>query len=293
MIRENRPIDIAFRITNGIIMTLLTMIMLFPFMHVIAKAFSGESPILAGKVILFPKEFQWKSIKLVINSSQYMKSLANSGYLVLIGASFSLLVTVMTAYPLSKVWLPHRRGFLLFFVFTMLFSGGMVPAYLLRSNLGLLNSFWALILPGLSVYNMLIMKSYFEGIPEALEESASLDGANNWIILFKIYLPLSLPAFATIGLFYAVGFWNDYFGPTMYIAKNNLQVLQVYLRNIVYITNLNDLEKALMSSDELMNVASESVVSATVVASTLPILIVYPFIQKYFVKGMVIGSVKG
>jgi putative aldouronate transport system permease protein len=178
------------------------------------------------------------------------------------------------------------------FVFTMLFSGGMIPNYLLMRNLNLINNLWALILPGMiSVFNMLIIKSYYENLPEALEESARIDGAKTYTILFRIILPLSMPVIATISLFYAVGFWNDFFNPMLYINDTSLKTLQLYLRDVVMDADTSN--AANKSVDDLMNMSPEGIRAATVVASTVPILCVYPFLQKYFIKGVLIGSVKG
>lgn len=200
---------------------------------------------------------------------------------------------MLTAYPLSKKHLPFIKPVLVFFVFTMLFNGGMVPTYLLIKNLGLINNIFALVLPiMLSVYNMLIIKNYYEGLPESLEEAAKIDGASNPTILLKIILPLSTPVIATIGMFYLVMYWNDYFNAMIYITAPQLKPLQLYLREMILESSqmANSLQ---MNIDDEMNASPEGVRSAAVVAVTVPILIVYPFVQKYFVKGITMGSVKG
>lgn len=293
MIRERKVGDRAFHLFNSIIMAILVLVTLLPFLHVVAKAFSVDTAIMAGKVLFWPIKPQANALIFVVRSQSFLKSFGNSVFLVVVGTFVSMVFTALTAYPLSKTRIRGRKGLLLYFVFTMLFSGGLVPGYLLRYELGLINSYWAIILPGLAIFNMLIFKNFFELVPESLEESAALDGAGNLTILIKIYLPLSLPAVATLSLFYAVGYWNNYFGPMIYLTSSAKFPLQLYLRSVIHMASLSDVEKTTMDMDLLMNVATESVVAATVVASTVPILILYPFLQRYFVKGMVIGSVKG
>ena len=291
--REKDKYQIIFNIVNTVIMIALVVITLFPFMHVVAKAFSVDTAILSGKVLIWPVKPQINALEFIMKSKSFLVSFGNSIILVVLGTVTSMALTMLTAYPLSKTRLKGRKWILLYFVFTMLFSGGIVPLYLLRHYLNLLDTYWAVILPGIMVFYMLIFKNFFEQVPDCLEESAMLDGAGNIRILVSIYLPLSLPAIATVSLFYAVGYWNQYFAPMMYITDTAKQPLQLYLRSVIHMASLSEVEKSATDADMLMNVATESVVSATVVASTVPILILYPFLQKYFVKGVIIGSVKG
>lgn len=265
---------------------------LLPFANVLSKSISEEWAIVAGKVGIFPVGFQLDTMRFVATSDQFLRSLFISACITLIGTLGSLLLTALTAYPLSKRELPGMGGIIVLFIFTMMFNGGIIPNYLLIRELGLINHLGALILPALiSVFNMLVIKSYFESLPSSLEESAKLEGANNFTILFRIILPLSGPVLATIGLFYAVYFWNDYFHPMLYINSTSLKPLQLYLQDIVM--NADTSSTLNKSADDLMNVPAEGVRSATVIASTIPILLVYPFLQKYFIKGVLIGSVKG
>ncbi|KAI7258995.1 hypothetical protein KC345_g10412 [Hortaea werneckii] len=267
------------------------LITLLPFANVLSKSVSEEWAITSGKVGIFPVGFQLDTMKFVVTSSQFLHSLLISVIVTLVGTLLSLLVTAMTAYPLSKRELPGSGILIVMFIFTMMFSGGIIPNYLLIRQLGLINHLGSLILPALiNVFNMLVIKSYFESLPESLEESAKLEGARNYTILFRIILPLSAPVLATIGLFYAVSFWNDYFNPMLYINSSNLKPLQLYLQDIVMNADSSSLNR---SADDLMNVPAEGVRAATVIASTVPILLVYPFLQKYFIKGVLIGSVKG
>lgn len=262
-------------------MIALGLITLLPMIHVFSKSVSSDWALVSGRVNLLPVGFQLDTLGNVVTSYAFGRAFV-----------ISVVVTAITAYPLSKRHLPGISIIMVLFVFTMLFNGGLIPNYLLIRELHLLNSLWSLILPAMiNVFNMLVIKSYYEGLPEALEESARIDGAKTYMILFRIILPLSMPVLATIALFYAVGFWNDYFSPMLYISDPSLKTLQLHLRDVVM---ENDTANAInKSADDLMNMSPESIRAATVVASTVPILLVYPFLQKYFIKGVLIGSVKG
>lgn len=271
---------------------LMSLAMLLPLANVFSKAVSEEWAIISGKVGIFPIGFQLDTMMGVISSQTFVRAFLISAIVTFTGTVLSILTTAVTAYPLSKRQLPGISFIMLLFVFTMLFSGGMIPNYLLMRSLHLINNLWVLILPGLiSVFNMLVIKSYYEGLPEALEESARIDGAKTYTILFRIILPLCLPVIATIALFYAVGYWNDFFGPMLYINDSSLKTLQLYLRDVVMDADTSNATNK--SMDDMMNMSPEGIRAATVVASTVPILLVYPFLQKYFIKGVLIGSVKG
>lgn len=274
-----------------LVLTVLGLVTLLPFANVLSKSVSEEWAITSGKVGIYPIGFQLDTMKYVVTSGQFLHALMISVIVTLAGTLLSLLVTAMAAYPLSKRNLPGSGPLVVLFIFTMMFSGGIIPSYLLIRQLGLINHLGSLILPALvNVFNMLVIKSYFESLPESLEESARIEGAGNFTILFRIVLPLSAPVLATIGLFYAVSYWNDYFNPMLYINSSSLKPLQLYLQDIVMNADTSLLNK---TADDLMNVPAEGVRAATVIASTIPILLVYPFLQKYFIKGVLIGSVKG
>ncbi|KHL91954.1 MULTISPECIES: carbohydrate ABC transporter permease [Paenibacillus] len=286
--KGDRLLDIfvyLFLITLGVMM-------LLPLVNVLSKSVSEEWAITSGKVGILPVGFQLDTLREVISSSMFIRAFCVSVGVTVVGTLISILMTALTAYPLSKRNLPGISFFMVLFIFTMLFSGGLIPNYLLMRQLHLINNLWVLILPGMiSVFNMLVIKSYYESLPEALEESARIDGAKTYTILFRIILPLSMPVIATIALFYAVGYWNDYFGPMIYINDTALKTLQLYLQDVVMDASAaNAVNK---SVDDLMNMSPEGIRAATVVASTVPILFVYPFLQKYFIKGVLIGSVKG
>jgi putative aldouronate transport system permease protein len=275
-----------------IILIVMGLATLLPFANVLSKSISEEWAIVSGKVGIIPVGFQLDTLHYVATSGQFLHSLLISALITVIGTLSSLLITALTAYPLSKRELPGMGVLIVLFIFTMMFNGGIIPNYLLIRQLGLINNLGALILPAvISVFNLLVIKSYFENLPSSLEESAKLEGARNYTILFRIILPLSGPVLATIGLFYAVYFWNDYFNPMLYINSSSLKPLQLYLQDIVM--NADTSSALNKSADDMMNVPAEGIRSATVIASTIPILLVYPFLQKYFIKGVLIGSVKG
>mgnify|MGYP000037557181 CR=1 FL=1 len=285
--------DVAVDLFAYTFITLLALSTVLPFLNVLSKSVSEEWAVISGKVGIYPVGFQLGTLHFVITSKQFINSFTVSVLITGVGAVASLLMTAIAAYPLSKRHLPGVKGVTLLYVFTMLFSGGMIPNYLLMKSLNLINNLAVLILPAMiSVFNMLVVKNYFESLPESLEESAKLDGASNMTILFKIMIPLSTPVLATVSLFYAVHYWNDYFGPMLYISKPSLKTLQLYLREIVMEANSSSAGMD-RSTDDLQNISPEGVRAATIIASTVPILLVYPYLQKYFIKGILIGSVKG
>lgn len=283
----------VFNIINLIVLLILGALMLFPFLNTIAKSFSSNNAITTGRVFLIPVDFHLGTYKYVTRESQFWDSLKISLLITVMGTFGSMILSCLTAYPLSKTWLYGRKGIVLFFVFTMLFSGGMVPAYLLMRTLNLINTVWVLFVPGmLSVYNMILLKNFFEDIPAEVEESAQLDGASNIRILFSIVLPMSLPALATIGLFYAVGYWDNYMTGLLYLTQPDLRPLQTYLYQVV--TEAINIDENLgMDAAEAAALNTEGIRASTIVLSCIPIMCVYPFLQKYFVKGLRVGSVKG
>ena len=278
-----------FDIVNCIILVFTVIITLLPFLHVVAKSLSKESAVMAGEVTIFPIGFNLRTYKYVIGNHEFLRSLYVSIFVTGIGTILHVLVTSLVAYPLSRKYLVGRRIISFIFIFTMLFSGGLIPTYLVIKSLGLIDSIWVLILPGLfSSFNMIILRNYFSTIPDSLEESAKIDGCSNLGIFFRIIFPLSLPAIATVCIYTAVSYWNSYFNALLYINSRNLYPLSLYLRTVV----LDTAAQLVDLNPELTNLNPESVRSATVVASTLPILIVYPLLQKYFIKGVILGAVK-
>lgn len=283
--------DIAIAAIAYIFMIAAAAVVLIPFLNIIAKCFSQDWAVVSGKVGIFPIGFQTGTIAYVFKQQRFLQAIGLSFLVTFLGTAAGIFLTGMTAYPLSKKNMPGIKIILVIFVFTMLFNGGIIPTYLLMKQMKLLNTFWVLIIPLLmSVYNMLIIKNYYESIPESIEESAKIDGASNFRIFIKIIMPLSVPVYATIILFIAVSYWNDYFNPMMYITKSSLKPLQLYLRDIIA-----EASDSLDSNrdDSWMNISTEGMRSATILASIIPVLCVYPFVQKYFIKGIMIGSVKG
>ncbi|MFV0255034.1 MAG: carbohydrate ABC transporter permease [Erysipelotrichaceae bacterium] len=283
------------KIFHFIVMTffvLLCLSIIFPLLNIIALAFSGKGEVAAGLVSLWPKGFTLDSFKYVFRDGAFITSFFISVSSTIIGTFLSVITVTLAAYPLSKPKLRHRRPILLFFVFTMMFGGGLVPTYIVIKSLGLLDSYWVLILPSImSVYNMLLVKNFMEGLPESLEESAKIDGASDFQILKAIVIPLCKPVLATVGLFFAVGYWNSYFPGVMYITNPALEPLQTYLYEMLKASMM--LQE--LTPEQLVQMAeasSDSIQSATIIATTIPILIVYPFLQKHFVKGIVVGTEK-
>lgn len=267
--------------------------MVYPFWHVIMMSLSSVEATAKGGVFLWPKGFNLETYAKVFNDPSIWSGYFTTILVTLSGTLFGTLFTATTAYPLSKKYLPFSKTMLLLVLFTMLFSGGMIPGYLLMKNLGLIDNRLSLILPGLvSAYNVIIMKSFFQSLPESLEESAKIDGATEVTVFWKIILPLSKATIATIALFTAVGYWNDYFSTVLYINSKERWALQAVLRYML--TNTNQaMQSAGVSVAAATNVTAATIKSASVVVATVPILCVYPFVQKYFVKGVMIGGVKG
>lgn len=267
---------------------ILMISIILPFMQVITISVSPASVVNANGFHLFPKELDFSGYKIIAEDENFWHSYLVTIARTVIGAVSGVLVTVMTAYPLAKTNLPYRRGLMMFVVFTMYFSGGMIPKYLVIRGLGLTNNFLVYILPCLITgFALIITRNFFMGIPEALEESAKIDGASNWTVLFKIYMPLSKPVLATIALWYSVDHWNAWMDNMLYVTKESLYVLQYVLQTI--------LNNGQGNPEEMVEVIvhTETAKMAALVLSLIPIVCTYPFLQKYFVKGMIVGSVKG
>lgn len=281
-----------FSVFNYIFLGLIALITLLPFLNVAAKSLSSESAVISGAVSFWPVGIQFGTYAYVLKDQLFLNSFKSSLFITLMGTLLSTALTALTAYPLAQKGLRGRKMFMLMFVFSMLFNGGMIPNYLLIKSLGLMENLWAIILPSMiNVFNLLVIKSYFEDVPEAIYEAAKIDGASNFRIFYAIVLPISLPVLATIVLFYAVYYWNDYFNAMLYITKPAMKPLQLYLYELI--TQSQNLKEGLVDVTQATNLTGQSIRAASIMISTLPILISYPLLQKYFVKGMVIGAVKG
>ena len=277
-----------------IIVLALSMFCLLPFVNVIAVSFSSKSAILRGDVSFLPVEFTTMAYDAIFNDTSMMHALWYTVGLTVTYTALAMVLTILMAYPLSKKRLKGRKVFNFIALFTMYFSGGTIPIYLNIKELGLLNTFWALVLPGaLSTYNMIILKSFFTALPNELEEAATIDGANDFQILLQVYLPLSMASLATLTLFYAVGKWNSFQDALYYITSRSLQPLQLKLYNLIKGAQSVDVAMMEGGASTVATSVSESIESATIIFATLPILIVYPFVQRYFVAGVTIGAVKG
>jgi len=281
---------------NGTLLVLMSLLFILPFVFLINQSFMSNEAILKYGYTLIPREFALYSYKYLLVENLFVyKGLAVSVLITVAGTFFCLVFTCSMAYALSKKYLPYRNYFTLGVLVTMFFSGGLIPSYLLVTNLGLRDSYWSLILPALvSPWYMLLMRNFFMDIPQDVEESAQIDGANDVGVLLRIILPMSLPSMATIGLFYAVGHWNSWFSAAIYISSQEKWPLQLILRGMLAHLDLAALGKnPAMASEWMKNMPKEGVKAAATLITMLPIVCVYPFIQKYFVKGMMVGSIKG
>ncbi|TBL71463.1 carbohydrate ABC transporter permease [Paenibacillus thalictri] len=276
---------------NYTLLSVFGLLALAPFIHILAQSFSSYRAIMSGEVGLWPVDFTNYAYKEVFGDSSFIRSFVVSVERTALGTAVNVVLTCLLAYPLSRAYIRGRNAIIFMMVFTMIFSGGMIPTYLLVKAAGLLNSFWAYIIPGaLSAFNVIIMKNFFQSVPLELEESAKMDGCSNLGIMFRIFVPLSMPAIATIALFHGVSHWNSFFDAVLYVNDKSLMPLQVYLRNLI---QFNTTDIHLNDSLEQQLLALESIKGATIIVSTVPMLIVYPWLQKYFVKGIMMGSVKG
>lgn len=289
---KKKPSDYIFSILNGALMIFLAGITLYPFLYVLFASLSDPVEFMTYKgLLLKPLSLTWDSYKAVMDNPNIWVGYRNTMFIVIVGTAINIVFTSMGAYFLSRKGPLLKKPIMLMIMLTMFIDGGMIPNYLLIQNLNLYDTLWALILPGaISTYNMIIMRTAFQSIPISLEESARIDGANDWVILFKLILPLSLPTMSVIGLYYAVSHWNSWFKANIYLSDKNLFPLQLILRNIVVNNEVDDMTIGVATGQSYA--MSFTIKYATVIVATLPILLVYPFIQKYFVKGVMIGSLK-
>jgi len=285
-----------FRISDFVMMAIIVILCLtciLPFLHLLAKSISSNSMVLAKRVFFWPKEMTFEAYASIFSDGSMVRSFVYSVFVTLLFTLLGMVACTCAAYPLSKRRLKGRTFFTFLLMFPMYFGAGLIPSYLLMKNLHLIDTMWVLILPLIySPYNMLIMKTNFQSnIPDSLEESAFLDGATNFQILFKIVLPLSKPILATLSLFYAVGRWNAYADNKYYIKSENLKMVQYKLSQLV--SSAADAQTATLSEASAVTSTPEVLQAACIMFVTIPIICIYPFLQKYFVKGTMIGAVKG
>ena len=284
--------DKLFKVFTVFVVVIIGLCCLIPFLHIVAMSFSNKTAVMRGEVFLWPRGWDLSAYKAVFNNKGLMDSMWFTLILTGIHTVICLVMTVLCAYPLSRPDLKFKSALLIYILFTMYFSGGMIPGYLNIKSLGLLNSFWVLVLPGvLSTYNMILMKSFFQSMPRELEESAYVDGANDLVVLLRIVLPLSKAMLATIALFYAVGRWNGFMDAIIYINDEALYTIQVRLRQLIQASQVSTMLEDV--PEMKTNLIAETVKASCLVFSMIPVMVIYPWLQKYFVKGVMIGSVKG
>ena len=285
----------GFIIAAHVLLVILSLAIIIPVASVVVNSFVSAAEVARrGQFILWPEEFDYSAYNMLFNSDRIYSGYANTLFVTIVGTALSMIMTISLAYPLSKKDLRGRNAILGMVFFTMLFNAGTIPNFLLVKEIGLLDTRWALVLPYIcNTWNMLIMRNFFYAIPDSLEEAAYLDGANQMQVIIKIILPLSLPSIATISMFYAVSFWNAWFPGVMYVTNKSLQPVQNIMRSIIVAASGQMEDLGIMIDDIEVMPTSNTIKCAAIVITTLPILCVYPFIQKYFVKGVMVGSVKG
>lgn len=279
----------VFDVVNAVVLIAIGLLALLPFLYVLAGSFATELEITTRPFFLWPSEITTASYSSILSSRVFVRAFITTVVVTGVGTLVQLSLTALMAYPLSKIDLPGRRTMMSLIVFCMVFSAGMIPTFLIVKELGLLNSYWALILPAaINPFSLIIIKNFFQELPKELEESARIDGANEMRILRSIVAPLSKPVLATFALFYAVGLWNDYMSPLLYLGDQEKWTLQMILRQVT--------ASATLTADDMntdVPPPAQGIKFAVVIVATIPVLLAYPFLQKHFAKGMLIGSVKG
>lgn len=284
----------VFQVFNYIILGIIALATLYPFLDVIKVSISTPADASRMSLTLWPGEFTFAAYKHVFANQYIWIGYKNTFLRIIVGISIQMALTILTAYPLSKKDLPCRYILTLLITFTMFFSGGLIPSYLLVRYLNMRNTIWALVLPGaINTFSMLIMRNYFMSLPKEIDESAKLDGAGDLKILIKIVLPLSVPILAVVGLWGIVAHWNAWFDCLIYITDSKKYVLQAILRKIVIDATPQFDQQGSGRTDMGVNIAAETIKCASIIVATLPVLIIYPFLQKYFVQGIMVGSLKG
>lgn len=292
MVRENSLASRLFDLGNHVFLAAFSILCLLPLLHIFAVSLSGRAPANGGLVTFWPLDFTLGNYDQVIGSQVFLRSLFISLQRVALGVSLNMALIVLCAYPLSKSarLFRGRSIFMWLFVFAMLFDGGLIPTFLVVRSLGLINKLGALILPGaVPIFSVILMMNFFRNVPPELEESALIDGASHWQVLWHIYLPLSLPAIATLTLFAAVGHWNAWFDGLIYMTDSNNYPMQTYLRTVVVEL---DLTRVGITPKDLLRLSDRAIRGAQIIVATVPILLVYPFLQRYFISGIRLGAVK-
>ncbi|UPK42942.1 MULTISPECIES: carbohydrate ABC transporter permease [Paenibacillus] len=289
----NSPAGKVFDIFNYVMLGILGILTVLPFLYIIGNSFATEAEITERSFFLIPKVFSFSAYEYIFSSSTIFRSIGVSIFVTVAGTLVNLFFTLTMAYPLSRSDFWGRNVMMNMVIFSMLFGGGMIPTYLVIRGLGLLDSYWALMLPGaISAFNLIVVKNFFQQMPPGLEEAARIDGCSDLGVLWRIVLPLSKPVIATFALFYAVGHWNNFFSALLYISDSDKWPLQVMLRQIVLLSQASVGDMANMDPN-FVQPPEQSIKMAVIVVGTIPILLVYPFLQKHFAKGVMLGSIKG
>ncbi|MEK8127264.1 carbohydrate ABC transporter permease [Paenibacillus filicis] len=276
----------------ALIILLISMLVILPFLYIIAVSFSPPTDSMAGHFFIWPKTWTLDAYSYLFHAQTFMTSILNSVYITVMGTCLSLVVSITLAYSLSKKFVPGRRFLLLMIFFTMIFHGGMIPSYLVVKNLGLIDSYWAVVLPAASsAFNIMVIRSFFQSLPESLDEAARIDGAGEFRILFLVVIPLSKPIIATFTLFFMVQFWNEFFSAVIYLNDTTRWPIQPLLRQMVAISASNISADAAIDAQLAVNLGP-NVQNAAILLAMLPIVAVYPFLQKYFAQGAMLGSIK-
>lgn len=284
-----------FVVFNTLLLIMITLLGIIPFIHLLSVSLSSNTAAMAGEVKLWPIGFNFDAYRYLGEKVEFFRSLGVSVERVVLGTAVNMFLCFITAFPLSKSadQFKFRTLYVWFFAITMFFGGGLIPTFIIVKNTGLIDSIWALILPGaLNVWNMVLMLNFFRTIPKELDEAATIDGAGHWRVLWRIYLPVSLPSIATIGLFTIVGHWNAWFDGILYLNSPDKYPLQTYLSTLIMSINSQMTSISIEQIKAMENLSEKTLQTAQIFMGALPIMIVYPFLQKYFVKGMTVGSVK-
>ena len=280
-----------FEIFNTLFMIAFSAITLYPFLYVLAASLSRDDFFLSGNFGIIPDGINFDAYKAVLSYPMLGRSYLNTILYTVVGTAINLVLTILGAYPLARKDLKGKKLITFLIVFTMFFSGGLIPNYLVVQNTGLYDTFWAMVIPNaIATWNLILMRTYFQSIPAEIEEAALIDGYGYFSILVKIIVPLSVPSIATVGLFYAVAHWNSYFNALLYLQSKELYPVQILLRQIVIQNSTDDITNSATMGGVMF---AENIKYATIIITALPIICVYPFIQKYFIKGIMVGSVKG
>ncbi|MGO4182816.1 carbohydrate ABC transporter permease [Paenibacillus sp. TAF43_2] len=284
-----------FVVFNTLLLTAITLLGIIPFIHLLSISLSSNTAAMAGEVKLWPVGFSLDAYQYLGEKVEFFRSLWVSVQRVVLGTAVNMLLVFITAFPLAKSnhQFKFRTPYVWFFAITMFFGGGLIPTYIIVKDTGIIDSIWALVLPGaLNVWNMVLMLNFFRSIPRELDEAATIDGAGHWRVLWQIYLPVSLPSIATIGLFTIVGHWNSWFDGILYLNSPEKYPLQTYLSTLIMSINAQMSSMSIEQLKVMDNLSEKTLRNAQIFMGALPIMLVYPFLQKYFVKGMTVGSVK-